>query len=211
MDSETWEWVYQVYYSYTVTANEDGTLTLTLTPVGETGTTPVIATVTAEMGEDGWILTPVTSGEDDEEDTEIKALTELKDGDIVIITAPAYNMAFSAEKTGYYNVGKDISGGFDGLGDAEKFKVTVNADGSYTFTSLTGVVIAMADQYSSLNDTGANKSWNLIAKDGAEGIFYLKNTVRGNYLEWYASYSNWSTYNTSSLSDLFELSFYKVG
>mgnify|MGYP002513525944 CR=1 FL=1 len=69
----------------------------------------------------------------------------LKDGDIVIITAPAYNMAFSAEKTGFYNVGKDISGGFDGLGDADKFKVTVNADGSYTFTSLTGKVIAMAD------------------------------------------------------------------
>ena len=212
MDSETWEWVYQVYYSYTVTANEDGTLTLTLTPVGETGTTPVIATVTAEMGEDGWILTPVTSGEDDEEDTEIKALTELKDGDIVIITAPAYNMALSVEKVAtYYNAGKDVSNGFDGLGDNEKFKVTVNADGSYTFTSLSGKVIALAGDYSSLNDTGANKSWTLEAKAGAEGIFYLKNTVRGNYLEWYAAKNNWSSYKTSSLDDQFELSFYKVG
>ncbi|MBQ8387494.1 MAG: hypothetical protein IJX46_01035 [Clostridia bacterium] len=176
---------------------------------GETFTFSTAATV-----KNAWTITYVimgTAAEGGEEDTELKALTELKDGDIVIITAPAYNMAFSAEKTGYYNVGKDVSNGFDGLGDAEKFKVTVNADGSYTFTSLTGKVIAMADSFASLNEDGANKSWILIAKAGAEGIFYLKNTVRGNYLEWYASKNNWSSYTPSSPDDQFELSFYKVG
>ena len=65
----------------------------------------------------------------------------------------------------------------------------------------------MADQYASLNATGTNDTWTLQAKDGADGIFYLKNNGRGNYLEWYAEKDNWSTYN-GSLSDLFEISFY---
>lgn len=140
-----------------------------------------------------------------------KALTELKNGDVVVIAAPAYNIAFSATKTGYYNVGIDISAGISGLTNAEKFTVTVNGDGTYTFTSLTGDVIALADEYSSFNVDGANKSWALEAKEGATGIFYLKNTVRGNYIEWYAEKNNWSSYAASNLSDLFELSFYKVG
>lgn len=135
------------------------------------------------------------------------ALTSLKTGDKVYIVAPAYNMALSATKVAtYYNKGVDVSGGFSGLTDAEIWEVTVNADGSYTFTSLTGKVLALAADYASLNEDGENKSWTLEVK--SEGIFYVKNTVRGNYLEWYASKSNWSTYATSSLSDLFEISFY---
>jgi len=143
-----------------------------------------------------------------------QALTELKTGDVVAIVAPAYNMALSADKVSegsYYNKGVDVSSGLTGLTDAEKFTVTVNADGSYTFTSVSGIVIALADSYSSLNADGANKSWALEEKGGATGVYYLKNTVRGNYLEWYASKGNWSSYATSSLSDLFEISFYKVG
>ena len=86
------------------------------------------------------------------------------------------------------------------------FVVTVNSDGTYTFTSKTGKVIALADSYTSLNDEGANKSWELTAKDGAEGVFYVKNTVRNLYLEWYASYSNWSTFSNNS-DNQFEISF----
>ena len=139
--------------------------------------------------------------------TDVNALTSLKTGDKVYIVAPAYNMALSATKVAtYYNKGVDVSGGFAGLTDAEIWEVTVNTDGSYTFTSLTGKVLALAADYASLNEDGENKSWTLEVK--SEGIFYVKNTVRGNYLEWYASKSNWSTYATSSLSDLFEISFY---
>ena len=139
------------------------------------------------------------------------AVTELKDGDVVIIGAPAHNMALSADKvdaTSYYNKGVSYANGFGDITDAELFVVTVNSDGSYTFTSKTGVVIALAAQYSSLNADGENSTWTLEAKDGATGIFYVKNVGRGNYLEWYASKNNWSTYATESLSDLFELSFY---
>jgi hypothetical protein len=138
--------------------------------------------------------------------------TELKNGDDVLIAAPAYKKLLSVEKvtaTSYYNKGVDYTDtDFSKVTDKETFDVTVNADGSYTFTSLSGVSIALADSYSSLNDTGANKSWTLEAKEGSAGVFYVKNTVRGNYLEWYAEKDNWSTYATSSLSDLFEISFF---
>ena len=140
-------------------------------------------------------------------------VTEINDGDNVLIAAPAYNKLLSAEKvdaTSFYNKGVDYSvEDYSNVTDAEIFVVTKNADGTYTFTSKTGVVIALADSYASLNNTGVNKSWELIEK--ADGLFYLKNSVRGNYLEWYASKNNWSTYTTSSLSDLFELSFYAKG
>ena len=138
-------------------------------------------------------------------------VTELKDGDNVLIAAPAYNKLLSAEKVAtYYNKGVDYTlEDYSNVTDAEIFVVTVNADGTYTFTSLTGVVIALSDDFASLNDTGVNKSWTLEEK--GNGLFYLKNTKRGNYLEWYASKNNWSTYKTSSLSDLFELSFYAKG
>lgn len=168
-------------------------------PQGKNAT--LVAHTVAEGGDQG--------GEDGGEE-ESGPLTSLKTGDQVVIVAPAYNMALSATKVAtYYNVGVDVSAGFGSITDAEIWVVTVNSDGSYTFTSLTGKVLAMAADYSSLNEEGENKSWALEAKEGAEGIFYLKNTVRGNYLEWYASKNNWSTYGTSDLSDLFELSFYR--
>ena len=139
------------------------------------------------------------------------ALTELKNGDVVVIGAPAYEMALSAEKVAtYYNKGVSYADGFDVITDAELFVVTVNSDGTYTFTSKTGDVIALAGEYSSLNVEGQHKSWTLEAKSGAPGVFYVKNVGRGNYLEWYESKNNWSTYSTSSLSNLFEISFYKL-
>ena len=132
-------------------------------------------------------------------------------GDKVVIYAPAYNMALSATKVAtYYNAGVDISGGFDGITDAETWTVTVDADGYYTFVSGTGSKLALAADYSSLNDTGDNDTWTVTAKDGSEGIYYIKNVGRGNYLEWFASKNNWSTYDTTSLSDLFEMSFYII-
>ncbi len=141
-------------------------------------------------------------------------VTELKTGDEVLIGAPAYGKLLSALKvneTSYYNKGVDYSAtNFANVTDNEIFVVTVNSDGSYTFTSKTGVVIALAADYSSLNADGENKSWTLEAKSGATGIYYVKNAGRGNYLEWYADKDNWSTHN-GTLNDLFEISFYAIG
>ena len=133
-------------------------------------------------------------------------VTELKDGDLVLIGAPAYGKLLSTVKTGYYNVGIDYSvDNFANVTDAEIFVVTVNADGSYTFTSLTGDVIALADSFASLDASGANKSWTLTAN--GDGTFLVYNTGRNTYLEWYNSKNNWSTY-TKGNTDEYYLSFY---
>ena len=104
-----------------------------------------------------------------------------------------------------------MANGFDGLSTAEIWVVTVNSDGSYTFVSETGSKLALAESYSSLNDTGVNDKWTIVAKDGAEGIVYLKNIGRDCYLEWYASKDNWSTYNPGTLTAEYELIIYKIG
>lgn len=137
------------------------------------------------------------------------ALTELKNGDVVIIGAPAYSMALSTEKVAtYYNKGISYENGFDDITDSELFVVTVNSDGTYTFTSKTGDVIAMGAEHTSLNADGQYKNWTLEEKSA--GVFYVKNVGRGNYLEWYVAKGNWSAYNPDQLSDLFEISFYAV-
>ena len=139
-------------------------------------------------------------------------VTEIKNGDHVLIGNPANGKLLSANKTGYYNIGVDYTAdNFANVTDAEIWVVTVNDDGSYSFTSLTGEKLGMAADYSSFNSEGPNFGWALEAKEGANGIFYIKNTVRGNYIEWYADKGNWSSYATSSLSDLFELAFYVKG
>lgn len=138
--------------------------------------------------------------------------TTLKNGDQVLIGAAKHGKLLSADKvdaTSYYNKGVDYSAtDFSKVTDAEIFVVTVNSNGSYTFTSLTGDVIALADSYASLNKDGVNKSWTLEAK--SEGVFLVKNVGRGNYLEWYSSKNNWSTF-TAGDTDEYEISFYVKG
>ena len=135
--------------------------------------------------------------------------TTLKNGDQVLIGAPNYGKLLSAEKVSagsYYNKGVDYSEtNFANVTDAEIFVVTANDDGTYTFTSLTGKVIALASSYSSLNETGEHKSWALT--DREDGTFLVKNTGRNTYLEWYASKNNWSTYTAGNTKEYY-LSFY---
>ncbi len=135
----------------------------------------------------------------------------LEDGDVVVIANPFYNKLLSMTKVtseSYYNKGVDYTGGdFSVATDDEKFTVKLNSDGSYTFTSLSGKVLAMADSYTSLNDTGANNKWTLEAVSGKTGVYYVKNTVRGNYLEWYSDNNNWSAY-TNNNNDCYEIAFY---
>jgi hypothetical protein len=138
-------------------------------------------------------------------------VTELKTGDHVLIGNPSNGKLLSANKTGFYNIGVDYTAdNFSQVTDAEIWVVTVNDDGSYSFTSLTGEKLGMADEFSSFNSAGPHFNWAIEAKDGANGIFYIKNTVRGNYIEWYADKGNWSSY-TNPNSDLYELSFYAKG
>ena len=110
-------------------------------------------------------------------------------------------------------MGTDISVGADGAvtgySDDDVWTVVANDDGTYSFQQ-DGQSIGLADRYASMDLGAVNDDWKLI--DLGNGLYNIKNTVRGNYMEWYTQYSNWSTYNSSSAAtdDQFQLSFYKV-
>ncbi|MDM8124119.1 CehA/McbA family metallohydrolase [Mediterraneibacter glycyrrhizinilyticus] len=137
----------------------------------------------------------------------------LKDGDQVVIYAPAYNKALSAEYTGYYNKGTDVTvsedGTLSGYTDMDVWTVTDNGDGTYSF-SHDGQNIGMGDSYSSMPLGEKNDKW--VLEDAGNGLYYVKNTVRNAYMEWYDSNGNWSAYyNIAEGSEgMFALAFYKV-
>lgn len=126
----------------------------------------------------------------------------VKDGTYVIYV-PAYNKALSSEKAlnkdgsvGFYNAGVDVtvSGStVSGVGETEKWVIKNNADGTITI-SQNGKNLALADSYSSMNLGEVNDKW--IVEDAGNGMIYIKNAVRGNYIEWYADMNNWSSYGT---------------
>ena len=137
----------------------------------------------------------------------------IADGDQVVIYAPAYNKALSSKKTGFYNVGTDITveadGTVTGYSASDIWTVVANDDGTYSFQQ-NGENIGLADSHASMDLGAVHDDWKLI--DLGDGLYNVKNTSRGNYMEWYAQYSNWSTYNSNSAAtdDKFQLSFYKV-
>ncbi len=136
------------------------------------------------------------------------ALTSLKTGDVVYIVAPAYNMAMSSTLVStYYQVAVDVTNGFSGLTDAEKWTVTKNDDGSYTFTSLTNYRLSQSEGYNSFNSTTENYKWTL--EEVSTGVFKIKNADTAGYIEYYATKGNWSIY-TNPNDAQYEIAFYSV-
>lgn len=133
-------------------------------------------------------------------------VSSLKDGDKVVIVNPGSKMALSATKIGYYNVGIDVSNGFGDITDAEIYTAKKNSDGTWSFTSGTGKKLALAADFNSLNETGTNDKWELSS--AGTNQFYMKNTGRGVYLDWFADKGNWSTYTLSTTDPNFVLAFY---
>ena len=136
----------------------------------------------------------------------------LADGDKVVIYNPANMKALSQNYTGNYNSGVDVTmadGVLSGFTAAEVWIVGVNADGTYTFSTTDGKKLAMGEQYSSMPLDEANPNWEISAAETTD-CFYIKNTVRGNYMEWYADKNNWSSYYKINNEALFAQTFYKV-
>ena len=139
-------------------------------------------------------------------------VTELNDGDTVVIFNPAHLKALSTEYTGFYNLGTDValSGGkLTGYTAADVWTVGVNADGSYTFATADGKKLSMGASYSSMPLDDVNTAWT-IENAATENCFYIKNAARGNYIEWYADKKNWSSYYKISNEGLFAQQFYLV-
>lgn len=161
--------------------------------------------ITTPSGNDGVKANPGEYG--DSGNSDYAQVSSLKDGDKVVIVNPASNMALSTSKIAtYYNAGVDVSFGFGNISDKEIFTAKKNSDGSWSFTSGDGKKLALAAEYSSLNETGVNDKWTLSSAGANQ--FYLLNTGRNLYLEWYASRGNWSAYKPDSLNADYILAFY---
>lgn len=142
----------------------------------------------------------------------IISYTELKDGDRIVIFNPEYNKALSSTYSGFYNAGVDVSlkdGVLTGFGKEEIWTVGINEDGTYTFTNFEGKKIGMDASYSSMPLDGLNQDWVISAAATADCV-YIKNAVRGNYMEWYADKSNWSSYSKVNNEALFAQQIYLV-
>lgn len=136
-----------------------------------------------------------------------------KDGEQVVIYNPANMKALSTEYSGFYNKGTDVTltnGTLTGYTEADVWTVGVNADGSYTFSTKDGKKLSMGASYSSTPLDDVNTAWK-VSQAATTGCYYIQNAVRGNYLEWYADKSNWSSYGSIGSNEaLFAQAFYRV-
>ena len=136
----------------------------------------------------------------------------LKDGEKIVIYNPANMKALSTEYSSFYNKGTDVTltnGTLTGYTEADIWTVGVNADGTYTFSTKDGKKLSMGASYGSTPLNDVNTAWN-VTPAATENCFYIRNAVRGNYLEWYADKSNWSSYSRISDEALFAQQFYLV-
>ena len=139
-------------------------------------------------------------------------LSELTDGAKVVIFNPANMQALSQNYTGYYNLGVPVTaadGKLSGYGATEIWTVGVNDDGSFTFSTADGKKFSMGASYTSTPLDDVNPNWNILPAATAD-CFYIQNSVRKNYIEWYASKGNWSSYTKISDEALFAQQFYLV-
>ena len=136
-----------------------------------------------------------------------------KAGEQIVIYNPANMKALSTEYSGFYNKGTDVTltnGTLTGYTEADVWTVGVNADGTYTFSTSEGKKLSMAEKYTSTPLDDVNTAWKVSAA-ATTGCYYIQNAVRGNYLEWYADKSNWSSYGSiGSNETLFAQAFYRV-
>ena len=189
-------------YKAVVDKNEDGTwpvavgsvITITAAVSVYNGTLQLRNTTAAEIDLDGTPAGPIAHG------------------DQVVIYNPAYNKALSSTYTGYYNNGTAVTmtdDGLTGFGETDVWTVADNGDGTWSF-SYGGQNIGMGDKYSSMPLGEKNDKWTL--EDAGDGLYYIKNTVRNSYMEWYDSKGNWSgfEYINEGTESLFALAFYEV-
>ena len=131
----------------------------------------------------------------EEEEPEVPEVKGVADGNYVI-WAPAYNMALSSVYNGFYNTGVAVTmenEKLSGYGTSEIWTVKNNEDGTITISCGSGK-LSMDTGFSSMPLNKVNDTWTL--EEAGEDLWYVKNAVRGSYIEWYASKNNWSGYNT---------------
>lgn len=160
------------------------------------------------------VTEPTTPSEPSTEPTTPAPSGSLANGSKIVIVCGAHNKALSslpASTGSYYQLGVDVviaDGTVTGYADTEVWTVIAHADGTYSF-AMNGQNLGMQDSFSSMSLGAVNDKWELIPADN--GTYLIKNVVRGNCIEWYASKGNWSTYTTNGTSDpLFTMSIFVI-
>ena len=137
----------------------------------------------------------------------------IKAGDEVVIYNPANKKALSTTYDGYYNNGTDVTinsdGTLSGVTTNDVWTVGVDSDGNYTFSTADGQKLSMGKDFSSMPLDDVNTGWTVTAA-ATDGCYYIKNAVRGNYIEWYADKNNWSSYYNINNEALFAQKFWIV-
>lgn len=137
----------------------------------------------------------------------------IKAGDEVVIYNPANKKALSTTYDGYYNNGTDVTinsdGTLSGVTTNDVWTVGVDSDGNYTFSTADGKKLSMGESFASMPLDDVNTGWTVTAA-ATDGCYYIKNAVRGNYIEWYADKNNWSSYDNNSNEALFAQKFWIV-
>ena len=137
----------------------------------------------------------------------------IKTGDKVVIYNPANEKALSTTYDGYYNNGTDVTinsdGTLSGVTTNDVWTVGVDAEGNYTFATADGKKLSMGGSFSSMPLDDVNTGWTVTAAE-TDGCYYIKNAVRGNYIEWYADENNWSSYYKINNEALFAQKFWIV-
>ena len=144
----------------------------------------------------------------------VVAVSDLQDGDTVVVFNPAYGKTLSTEYSGFYNTAADVTladGKLTGWSESDLWTVGINDDGTYTFATSEGKKLSMQDDnYTSTPLDGANPNWKITAVDGKDAVYYIDNAVRTDKyrLQYYASKGTWSAY--TGTGDAFEQQFYLV-
>ncbi|MCD8188936.1 MAG: hypothetical protein LUD78_01715, partial [Clostridiales bacterium] len=170
-------------------------------------------------GSEGMFALQFTAVEDTGDEEESSALTS----GTYVVWNPAYGYALSSttvsSSSSYYAgvaVTESESGKMSGYSDAELWVVTVTTDedGAQTLTlEQNGSYMGMnSSNYLTFGEADALDHYTWTVEDAGDGLYYLKDATSGKYVEWYSSYSDWSTYYSisSGSEDLFALKFSSV-
>ena len=149
-----------------------------------------------------------------ERESGIVSAADLRNGDTVVIFNPANKKALSTEYKGFSNKDTNVTladGKLSGYTEADIWTVGINEDGTYTFATSDGGKLSMDTGYASTPLDKVNDAWKIAAAK-TDGCYYIQNVGRGNYLEWYADETKWSSYGKieDGTETLFAQQFYLV-
>lgn len=164
-------------------------------------------------GSEGMFALQFTAVEDTGDDEDSDALTS----GTYVVWNPAYGYALSSStnSSGYYvgvSVTESESGKMSGYGDTELWVVTVSEDGTLTLEQDGSYMGMNSSGYLTFGEADALTCYTWTVEDAGDGLYYLKDTNFGKYVEWYSSYSDWSTYYSisSGSESMFALKFSPV-